>query len=138
MRYVVENPKQKYIYRWAGIGGLIVSLTAFGVDDHARMLSPEIVNIPSTHWLAFVMMAFAGICAYFCMTKSLQLIDPTIVAFVRALEIPMAYTVQVLFMHQVASSASVIGGCLVTFSVIAMALQTQILKIVPDKIKFLF
>ena len=102
------------------------------------MLSPEIVNIPSTHWLAFVLMAFAGICAYFCMTRSLQMIDPTIVAFVRALEIPMAYFVQVAFMHQVPTQLSIVGGCLVMLSVLAMALQTKILTIVPDKIKFLF
>ena len=130
--------KLVYFFRWSGVGGLIVSLTTFSFDDHARMLGPEIVMIPYSDWLSYVLMAFAGICAYFCMTRALQLIDPTIVAFVRALEIVFAYFVQVVFMQQTVTFLSVIGASFVMFSIFAMALQTKIVRILPEKIKFLF
>ena len=90
------------------------------------------------HWLAFGGMALVGIFSYFCMTKSLQMIDPTIVAFVRALEIVFAYIAQIAIMHQLPTSLAIIGGSCVLVSVLAMAVQDKVTALIPEKIRFLF
>ena len=69
-----------------------------------------------------------GLLAYFCMTKSLQLIDPTVVSFIRSLEIIFAYVVQVLIMHQIPNYLAGFGAILVLISVGSIALQDFLLK----------
>ena len=83
-------------------------------------------------------MAVAGIISYFSMTRSLQLIDPTLVAFVRSLEIILAYIVQIFWMHQYPQLSSIIGSSIVVFCVICTSLQSKFMSILPEKIKFLF
>ena len=124
---------------WAGIGGLLVSLISSTFDDQEGILHfSNIAEIGVEHWLAFVGMALVGIFSYFCMTKSLQMIDPTIVAFVRALEIVFAYIAQVAIMHQLPTSLAIIGGSCVLVSVLAMAVQDKVTALIPEKIRFLF
>ena len=124
---------------WAGMGGLVVSFISSTFDDQESILHySDIVNIGVEHWLAFFGMACVGIFSYFCMTKSLQMIDPTIVAFVRALEIVFAYIAQIAIMHQLPDSYAIIGGSCVLVSVLAMAIQTKITALIPEKIRFLF
>ena len=102
------------------------------------MLSIQILEIPYTHWLAYVLMAMGGISAYFCMTKSLQMIDPTVVAFIRALEIVFAYLIQTLIVLKIPAVLSLIGASLVLGSVFAMALHDKIIQRIPPKIRFIF
>ena len=68
---------------WAGIGAILVSLIGFTFDPNAKMLSYEISDIPYTHWLAYFGISIFGMFGYFCMTKALQMVDPTLVAFIR-------------------------------------------------------
>ena len=96
------------------------------------------MNIPIADWLAYSFMSMAGIIAYFCMTKSLQMIDPTVVSFVRALEIIVAYVAQYAIMEEVPTSLSIVGAALVLMSVASMTLQNIIIRIIPERIRFLF
>ena len=123
---------------WGGLGGLLAALISFASDDNTMLLSPKIVEIPGTHWLAFGLISIGGIIGFFCMTKSLQLIDPTLVAFLRALEIILGYAVQIVIMGQVPSIISISGAFIVLFSVIAMALYSKIYNKIPESIRFLF
>jgi len=66
---------------WAGIGAIIFSFIGFIFDLKARMLSYEITDIPYSRWIAYVGITFQGTLGNFCMTKSLQMVDPTIVTF---------------------------------------------------------
>ncbi len=123
---------------WAGIGGMVISLIAFTFDDRARLLGPKVVDIPLEDWVAFAFIGLSGICAYFCLTKSLQMIDPTVVAFVRALEIIFAYMMQIAIMHQTPSTLSLVGASLVMLSVSAIALQNKFMAMVPEKLRPIF
>ena len=71
-------------------------------------------------------MAVAGMLSFFFVTRSLQLIDPTIVAFVRALEIVFAYVAQVTILDQMPTTLAMVGAGLVLFSVLAVALQVKL------------
>jgi drug/metabolite transporter (DMT)-like permease len=39
---------------WAGIGAIIFSFIGFAFDPNARMLSDDIIDIPYSHWIAYV------------------------------------------------------------------------------------
>ena len=123
---------------WGGLGGLLAVLISFTTDENTMLLSPKIVEIPVSHWLAFGLISIGGIIGFFCMTKSLQLIDPTLVAFLRALEIILGYAVQIVIMGQVPSIISMSGAFVVLFSVIAMALYAKVRNKIPESIRFLF
>ena len=123
---------------WGGLGGLLAVLISFTTDENTMLLSPKIVEIPVSNWLAFGLISIGGIVGFFCMTKSLQLIDPTLVAFLRALEIILGYAVQIVIMGQVPSVISMSGAFVVLFSVIAMALYAKIHNKIPESVRFLF
>ena len=108
---------------WSGIGGLFVSLMAFTFDTKARILTASISIISYGDWSAYFIMAIIGLLAYFCMTKSLQMIDPTVVSFIRSLEIVLAFLVQILIMNQIPNYLAVIGAVLVLVSVGSIAIQ---------------
>ena len=123
---------------WGGLGGFLAVLISFTTDENTMVLSPKIVEIPLSHWLAFGLISIGGIIGFFCMTKSLQLIDPTLVTFLRALEIILGYGLQIVIMGQVPSIISISGGLIVVFSVIAMGLYAKIHSKIPEYIQFLF
>ena len=75
---------------------------------------------------------------YFCMTKSLQMVDPTIVAFLRSIEIVFGYIFQVTIMEQIPTLVCITGAGLTLISILAMSLQVVVLPYIPEKIRFLF
>lgn len=118
-------------------GGLFVSVISANVDTQRQILSYDFLSIDVYIWLAFFGMALAGILSFFFVTRSLQLIDPTIVAFVRALEIVFAYVAQVTILQQIPTTLAIIGAGCVMGSVLAVALQQKILQLVPSKIRYI-
>ena len=57
------------------------------------------------------------------MTKSLQMINPTIVSFFKALEIIMAFSIQIIIMQQYPNILAIIGATLVLLSVTLITVQ---------------
>ena len=102
------------------------------------MMSYEITEIPNSHWIAYVGIAFLGMLGYFCMTKSLQMVDPTIVAFIRSLEIIFGYIFQVAIMNQIPTVLSLVGAGFVLISVLAISLQDILMVHIPERIRYLF
>ena len=82
--------------------------------------------------------SFQGMLGYFCMTKSLQMVDPTIVAFLRSIEIVFGYIFQVIIMEQIPTVVCLTGAGLTLISILAMSLQDVLLPYIPEKIRFLF
>ena len=72
------------------------------------------------------------------MTKSLQMVDPTIVAFLRSIEIVFGYIFQVAIMKEIPTLICLTGASLTLISVLAMSLQDVLLPCIPEKIRFLF
>ena len=123
---------------WSGLGGLLVSSLAFTFDSNARFFDGRLAQVSSEQWTAYFCMAGAGILSYFSMTRALQLIDPTLVAFVRSLEIVLAYLVQAFWMADIPEPSSVFGSSLVILCVILIGFEDKFMSFVPEKIKYLF
>jgi len=102
------------------------------------MLSHHIIEIPYTHWIAYFGIALTGMLGFFFMTKALQMIDPTVVAFIRSLEIIFGYVFQVVVMQQIPTVLSLVGTGLVLISIIAISLQNVVMNLIPERIRFLF
>ncbi len=120
---------------WTGLGGLIVSLVSFSFNPNAVMLGPNIALITKWEWLSYFLTSFSGLVAYFFMTKSLQMIDPTVVAFVRSFEIVLAYIVQIGIIGDLPNTLSLIGAGMVLVSVTAMSLQKQLISLLPSRLQ---
>ena len=123
---------------WSGLGGLLVSSLAFTFDSNARFFDGRLAQVIAEQWAAYFCMAGAGIVSYFSMTRALQLIDPTLVAFVRSLEIVLAYLVQAFWMADIPEPSSVFGSSLVILCVILIGFEDKFMSFVPEKIKYLF
>ena len=132
-----KDIKSLVLLWWSGVGSLVVGLISSTFDKECRIFSPQNADISYVTWLTYFGIAIAGIIAYFFMTKALQMIDPTVVAFVRALEIVLEYTIQVSFMHQVPGVLSIVGALLVMISVFGMAFQEKIVSTLPERIRLI-
>ena len=130
--------KSSVLMWWTGLGGIFVSLTAFTFDANARMLSDRVLEVTLTEWLLYSGLAITGLIGYFCMTKSLQMIDPTCVAFVRSLEIIFGYIVQITILGQIPSVLSLSGAVLVFVSVASYSLQYRIMAVIPYAFRVIF
>ena len=49
-----EEVESLVLLWWAGIGAIIFSFIGFVFDPDARMLSDQIIDIPYSHWIAYV------------------------------------------------------------------------------------
>ena len=137
INYCNEVPSNVLMW-WAAVGGLIFSLISFTFDPNAKMLSGYMVDITYVEWIGYFGISFSGILGYFCMTKSLQMVDPTIVSFFRALEIIFGYVFQAVIMQQIPTVLSITGACFVLISVFAVTLQDVVINALPERIRFLF
>ncbi len=85
--------------RFTGIDGVDIPI------QHEKLVSSEegyrvLENMESLNWggwASLLALSALGVTAYFCMTEALRVISPTSVSVVRALEIVMAYGLQVSF-----------------------------------------
>jgi drug/metabolite transporter (DMT)-like permease len=111
---------------YSGLGGVVLALAFSFMDPNNRIIF-NIASIPYDEWLILVMLGGSGLIGYYSMTRSLQLIPPTTVAVLRALEIILAYIAQAVVMGEVPNTLAITGSTIVMFSVIAFALEETIM-----------
>lgn len=112
---------------YSGLGGVVLAFVFGFLDPQDRILF-SISSVSTTEWLVLGMLGGMGILGYFCLTRSLQLIPPTTVAVLRAMEIILAYLAQALVMGEVPDLLAISGSSLVMLSVVAFALEELILS----------
>merc|ERR1712226_557193 len=111
---------------YSGLGGVILAFVFGCLDPQDRILF-SLSSVSPTEWLVLSMLGGMGILGYFCLTRSLQLIPPTTVAVLRAMEIILAYLAQALVMGEVPDLLAISGSSLVIGAVVAFALEELIL-----------
>merc|ERR1719295_2573653 len=112
---------------YSGVGGVFLSILS-GFSDPSNRILFHITSITTSQWVALGVLGVAGVLGYFCLTRSLQLIPPTTVAVLRAMEIIISYLIQALVMAEVPNSLALGGSSLVVLSVLAFALEQPILS----------
>ena len=89
-----EKVSSSVMVFFSGLGGVVLALV-FSIFDKDNRIIFNFTSISLEQWLILAMLGGMGIIGYFSMTRSLQLIPPTTVAVLRAMEIILAYIAQV-------------------------------------------
>ena len=84
----------KVLVFYSGIGGVIISFVCSALDSDNKILL-NISAVEGKTWILLFFLGLMGILGYFALTRSLRLIPPTTVAVLRAMEIILAYLVEV-------------------------------------------
>jgi len=121
-----ESVSSSVLVFYSGVGGVVVALACSFMDPHNRIVF-DIASITYKEWIILVMLGSSGLIGYYSMTRSLQLIPPTTVAVLRALEIILAYIAQAAVMGEIPNILAITGSTIVMFSVIAFALEETVL-----------
>jgi len=121
-----ESVSSSVMVFFSGLGGMVLALL-FSIFDEDNKIIFSISSISLDQWLILAMLGAMGIVGYFSLTKSLQLIPPTTVAVLRAMEIILAYIAQAVVMGEVPDNLSITGSSMVMFSVVAFALEELIM-----------
>eukprot|EP00088_Acartia_fossae_P056587 TRINITY_DN6589_c0_g1_i3.p1 TRINITY_DN6589_c0_g1~~TRINITY_DN6589_c0_g1_i3.p1 ORF type:complete len:511 (+),score=93.16 TRINITY_DN6589_c0_g1_i3:144-1676(+) len=121
-----ESVSSSVMVFYSGLGGVVLALGCSFMDPDNRIVF-NIGSIPYNEWLILMMLGGSGLVGYYSMTRSLQLIPPTTVAVLRALEIILAYIAQAAVMGEIPNVLAITGSTIVMFSVIAFALEETIL-----------
>ena len=72
-------------------------------------MSPDIVSITAEDWGWIILVAIMSILAFWSQMASFQWIDASTMGAIQALEVLMAYLVQILVMKDEASILAIIG-----------------------------
>jgi len=115
---------------WVGLSAIIISLVVSQFDQSAKIAVGKILDVEPEMWALFFGLAASGMAAYVCLTKSLQLISPSLVASLRSLEIVFAYFVEAIIFSVVPTPLSILGAAFVILGVSGIAFEENILGLV--------
>ena len=86
---------------FSGLGGVLLALVYGTMVDTEDVILTNITMVSAQEWLILLLLSGMGVVGFFALTRSLQLIPPTTVAVVRAMEIVLAYGVQAAVLGEV-------------------------------------
>ena len=111
---------------FAGIFGIVVSVVGCFFDEDGNRILTNFESLSPADWTMLVGISLVGISAYFTMTAALQIVSPTSVSVLRAMEIVLAYLCQILVMGQYPNAICIGGAVLVMGSVVGIAIDEKL------------
>ena len=91
------------------------------------MFAPDLItSVPINDWLLLSMIGMLGLSGFGCLAKALQLVPPTTVAVLRALEIVVAFGLQAVVTSVLPDHLDMVGVGLVILGVTATALEENL------------
>jgi len=110
----------------SGIGGLGLSLAYSLFDSTARVTPNLIITIPINDWLLLSLTGMLGLLGFGCLVTALQLVPPTTVAVLRAMELVVAFGLQAVVTSVLPDQLDMVGAGLVILGVTATALEENL------------
>jgi len=124
----VEEVSSTSLCTYSGLGGIILALIYGTMIDTEDVILTNITMVTANEWLILLMLGGMGLVGFFALTRSLQLIPPTTVAVVRAMEIVLAYGVQAAVLGEIPDTLALVGSSFVIISVVAFAAEDLFLS----------
>jgi len=125
----VEQISTTSLVAYSGLGGAVQAiLYGLFLDEDNQTIVRDISSLSSSVWLQLLLLGGMGVVGFFTLTRSLQLMPPTTVAMIRALEIVLAYGLQAVVFGEIPNSLAMAGSLLVIVSVTAFAAENVILR----------
>jgi len=119
----IEQVSSTAIVTYSGVGGVVLAMGYGILVDTEDKIVTNFTEVTAEEWLTLLMLGGMGLVGFFALTRSLQLIPPTTVAVLRAMEIVLAYGVQAAVLGEVPNSLAIAGSSLVITSVVAFAAE---------------
>jgi len=120
--YCKNAPSGALVF-WIAVFALVLSAAGEQFLPGSYILTPRIVDLTVLQWAAIFGMTMSGLVAYLSLTKSLQLIDPTLVSSLRSLEIILAFGVQSLIDQALPDVYGISGALLVCLGISVAAFE---------------
>jgi len=124
----VEEISSTSLCTYSGLGGVVLALVYGTMVDTEDVILTNITMVSAQEWLILLLLSGMGVVGFFALTRSLQLIPPTTVAVVRAMEIVLAYGVQAAVLGEIPDDLALVGSSFVIISVVAFAAEDVILS----------
>jgi len=124
----VEEISTTSLCTYSGLGGIILALIYGTMLDTEDVILTNITMVTANEWLILLLLGGMGLVGFFALTRSLQLIPPTTVAVVRAMEIVLAYGVQAAVLGEIPDTLALVGSSFVIISVVAFAAEDLFLS----------
>jgi len=124
----VEEISSTSLCTYSGLGGVLLALVYGTMVDTEDVILTNITMVSAQEWLILLLLSGMGVVGFFALTRSLQLIPPTTVAVVRAMEIVLAYGVQAAVLGEIPDDLALVGSSFVIISVVAFAAEDVILS----------
>ena len=109
----VRQVSSSLLVFWTAGLGLVIATIYCLIQPDSMILSRQVVNISASSWALYTGLAVSGLVGVICMTKSLQLIPPSLVIGLRSLNLVLAIIVQTIITGKRADLVSWVGGGLI-------------------------
>ena len=104
----------------------MISLAYSFLDSTDRLTPDLITSIAINDWLSLSMIGILGLLGFSCLAKALQLVPPTTVAVLRAMELVVAFGLQAVVTSVLPDILDMVGAGLVILGVTATALEENL------------
>jgi len=125
---MIQEMSSTSLCTYSGLGGIILALIYGTMLDTEDVILTNITMVSADEWLILLLLGGMGLVGFFALTRSLQLIPPTTVAVVRAMEIVLAYGVQAAVLGEIPNTLALVGSSFVIISVVAFAAEDLFLS----------
>ena len=143
IKFLLKNKSTKsfaLLLCYRNFANLIVAmvLPAFGGNQRILFPSVDVKMYDIWQWLGIVAVTIIGFIHYVTRYMAVKLISPTLVSFIRASEIVLAYVIQLVILGTKPYVTSLIGSGLVVVACIAIIFESLVIQKMNPKIQFLF
>ena len=143
IKFLLKNKSTKsfaVLLCYRNFANLIVAmvLPAFGGNQRILFPSVDVKMYDIWQWLGIVAVTIIGFIHYVTRYMAVKLISPTLVSFIRASEIVLAYVIQLVILGTKPYVTSLIGSGLVVVACIAIIFESLVIQKMNPKIQFLF
>ena len=116
----------------------VLILPAFGGNQRILFPSVDVAKYEIWQWVGIFIVAIIGVNYCWMRFKAIRLISPTIVSFIRTLEIIIAYFIQVTILETKPYATSLIGSGLIVIACIGVILEEFVITKCSPEIQHLF
>ena len=122
------------------LANLVFALILPAVGGNQRILFPsaDVAKYEMWQWVGIFVVAIISVNYAWMRVKAIRLISPTLVSFIRTLEIIIAYVIQVTILQTKPYATSLIGSGLIVIACIAVILEEFVISKCRPEIQYLF
>ena len=123
-----------------GVLCFVISFTMPLINNNQRILFPsnKVDHYTLWQWFGLFIFAVIGVTNFYMRLKSLRLVGPVVVGFIRTTEILISYMIEITIFHTIPYLSSIFGALLIMLACIGVLFEEKFLKCLPSNVKPIF